>query len=196
MTPKKSSAMTPTKAQAKSQRESTVQGNFQHLIYSPRGDIEGALLQADDAPLQLVFEHHDAEAVAQFEALTAGQQVSVCAHLQDSQGRSPKGEPAHPVYTHVRLLKVDGLRPAKIKAAVGPAYQGRVVRLNFARHGEANGVVLDSGDFIHTKPDGMARLRLKVGDSVQADGDAQRLADDSGWAVEARHVNGKPVKPH
>jgi len=66
--------------------------------------------------------------------------------------------------------------------------------VNFARHGEANGVVLDSGDFIHTKPEGMKRLRLKIGDAVEADGDAQRLADDTGWAVDATSVNGRVVK--
>ena len=69
------------------------------------------------------------------------------------------------------------------------------MRVNYARHGAANGVILDTGDFIHTRPEGMAKLKLKVGDPVAADGDAQRLADDSGWAVEASMVNGKPVKP-
>ena len=46
-------------------------------------------------------------------------------------------------------------------------------RRNFVRHGEANGVVLDTSDFIHTKPEGMAKPKLRIGDSMQADGDAQ-----------------------
>lgn len=171
----------------------TIRGHVQHLIYSPRGEIEGALMEVDAAPLQLVFSHEDVESGAQFAAIASGQLVSVTAH---PQGPSPKGAGDHPVYAHIALLTVDGHRPAKPDASAGAAYQGRVIRLNHARHGEANGVVLDTGDFIHLKPDGMARLGLKVGDAVQADGDAHRLADDSGWAVEASHVNGKPVKRH
>jgi hypothetical protein len=112
------------------------------------------------------------------------------------QGPSPKGRAEHPVYEFGELLSIDGSKPVKPKTRPGPAYQGKVVRFNFAKHGAANGVVLDSGDFIHTKPEGMAKLRLKIGDLVEADGDAQRLVDDAGWAVEATVVNGKVVKAH
>ena len=45
----------------------------------------------------------------------------------------------------------------------------------------------------------VAALKLAVGDEVHAEGDAQRLVDDRGWAVEAVEVNGRPVKarkPH
>jgi len=42
-------------------RQSSVQGQFQHLIYSPRGEIEGVLLQVEGRPLQIVFQRHDAE---------------------------------------------------------------------------------------------------------------------------------------
>ena len=55
--------------------------------------------------------------------------------------------------------------------------------------------MLDTGDFIHTKPDGMARLGLNVGDKVEADGDAQMLSTGKGWAVEATTVNGKALGP-
>lgn len=40
----------------------------------------------------------------------------------------------------------------------------------------------------------MSRLKLKVGDVITADGDAHLLATGKGWAVEATHVNGKPVR--
>lgn len=175
----------------RSKSPAAVTGTFRHMIYSPRGDHEGVLLDSDGEPLQLVFDRHDALGGAVFEQVAPGQLVSVDAV---PQGPSPKGEGEHPVYAFGRLLSIDGQKPAKPKAAPrGAAYQGRVVRLNHARHGAANGVVLDTGDFIHTKPDGMLRLKLKVGDVVRADGDAQRLADDSGWAVEATQVNGKTL---
>jgi len=166
---------------------------FRHVIYSPRGEIEGVLLEARGEPLQVVFERHDAESASAFEGIRHGQTVVVEVL---PPGPSPKGEGEHPVHAYGRLVSIDGSKPAKPKADGGAAYQGRVVRLNHARHGAANGVVLDSGDFIHLKPEGMARLKLKVGDLVQADGDAQQLADASGWAVEATIVNGKRLAHH
>jgi len=173
---------------------SSIEARFQHLIYSPRGEIEGVLLHADGAPLQLVFERHDDASPAAFGGLREGQTVVVEA---SPQAPSPKGEAVHAVCTHVRLTSVDGARPAKRPPETGAAYQGTVARLNYARHGAANGVVLDTGDFIHTKPDGFAKLKLKIGDRVEADGDAQMLATGSGWAVEAATVNGRALtKPH
>ena len=73
------------------------------------------------------------------------------------------------------------------------SYSGTVVRLNFARHGEVNGVVLDSGHFIHTRPDGMAKLQLAVGDRVEAQGDALPLVNGTGMVVEAITVNGQAI---
>jgi hypothetical protein len=169
----------------------SLEGVFQHLIYSPRGDVEGALVECAGEPTQLAVAKGDERLAQHLQALVAGQTLVVKAR---PQGPSPKGASAHPVFEAGELLKVDGARPGKPKPTAAAGYAGQVVRLNYARHGEANGVVLDSGDFIHLKPDGMARLKLKVGDAVDAEGDAQRLVDDSGWAVEATRVNGKPVK--
>ena len=169
-----------------------VQGSFQSLIYGPRGSIEGVLLSQDGEPAQIVFDKHDDVSPFAFADLRAGQTVTVEA---TPQGPSPKGEAAHAVFGYGRLIAVDGKKPGKQKTASGPAYQGTVQRLNYARHGEANGVVLDTGDFIHTKPEGMAKLKLRIGDKVQADGDAQWLATGNGWAVEATKVNGKSLHP-
>ncbi len=175
-------------------RSETFQALFRHVVYSPHGEHEGVLLERGGEPLQLVFEHGDEAAPRAFAGVRPGQTVDVEAV---PAGPSPKGRGEHPVYAFARLVGVDGAPPPQPAAPPGgPAYRGKVVRLNFARHGAANGVVLDSGDFIHTRPDGMAKLKLRVGDPVEADGDAQRLADDSGWAVEATTVNGKPLKHH
>jgi hypothetical protein len=103
--------------------------------------------------------------------------------------------PAHAVYEFRRLLSIDGRKPAKPKATPATAYQGKVVRFNFSRHGRPNGVVLDSGDFIHTKPDGFLKVKLKPGATVRADGDAHLLATGRGWAVEASATNGKRITP-
>lgn len=177
----------------KNKLQAALEGNFLHAIYAPHGEIEGVLIDARGEPVQIVFEHHDDASAAAFEGVSAGQAVVI---ESAPLGPSPKGDAEHCVHSFVRLVSVDGAAPARRRAAQdGPAYRGRVVRFNHARHGVSNGVVLDSGDFIHTKPEGLAKLKLKVGDTVEADGDAQRLVDDSGWAVDATVVNGRAVKP-
>ena len=45
-----------------------------------------------------------------------------------------------------------------------------------------------------SKPDGFAKLKLKVGEKVAADGDAHFLSTGGGWAVEASSVNGKSLE--
>ena len=170
--------------------QALIEGRFLHLIYSPQGGIEGVLLDTDAGPAQIVFDHHDEEMHQQFESILAGQVLAVEGAPQKP---SPKGEGEHPVHGFVRLKSVDGVKAGKPKRSRGAAYSGVVERFNYARHGAANGVVLDSGDFIHTKPDGMARLKLRIGDHVEADGDAYLLATGRGWAVEATRVNGKAL---
>ena len=139
----------------------SLEGSFQYLIYAPKGEIEGVLVHCDDKPLQLVIDKHDVEAAEAFDGVTVGQMVKVRAAESEP---SPKGAASHPVYEFSALESIDGKKPIKRKPTPGPAYQGKVARLNFARHGEANGVVLDTGDFIHTRPEGMKRLRLKAGE--------------------------------
>jgi len=51
-----------------------------------------------------------------------------------------------------------------------------------------------TGDFIHVKPEGFARLGQDVGDTVLADGDAHFLSTGGGWAVEATKVNRRAVR--
>ena len=170
-----------------------VEGVFQNVIYSPKGEIEGVLLHVEGAPLHVAIDKHLVDAAAAFDGLTHGLSVKLEA---TPRALSSKGEPEHPVYNFGRVLKIDGSAPAKQKIKTGPAYQGTVVRFNYALHGEANGVVLDSGDFIHTRPDGFKKLGLQIGSKVQADGNAHRTVDNSGWAVEATTVNGKAIKPH
>lgn len=167
----------------------SVEGRFQHLIYSPKGAIEGVLIETDGVPTQFVTDPHDLSVAEQFTTLRVGQALVI---EGSDQGPSPKGEPAHWVYVFKRLASIDG-KPPKISAASEEA-SGTVIRYNYAKHGAANGVVLDNGDFIHTKPDGLARLGLKIGDQVKAEGAARPLVTGNGRVIEARRVNGKSVE--
>jgi hypothetical protein len=169
----------------------TLRAEYRYPIYSPKGSIEGALLHAGHDTLQIVFEPHGGPGADAFAGLQPGASVAVEVRLAPL---SDKGGAQHRVYRFERMVSVDGKKSAAAtERKSGPPYAGTVVRLNFARHGEANGVVLDSGDFIHTQPDGMARLRLEVGDRVEADGEARPLIGGVGRVVEATVVNGKPV---
>jgi len=168
----------------------SVEGRFQHLVYSPKGGVEGLLIDTAGIATQFVVDPHDAASVGQLLDLKAGQALVV-------EGRktppSPKGEGAHVVYRFERLAAVEGKAPAAPKDA---EVRGKVVRFNFAKHGAPNGVVLDSGDFVHTRPDGLAGLGLRIGDAVHAEGAAQPLATGGGRVIEARRINGQPLAAH
>lgn len=166
-----------------------VEGQFQHLVFSPEGGIEGVLIDTDGVPTQFVTDPHDLAVVELFRKLRAGQTLVI---EGSEAGPSPKGEAAHSVYDFDRLVSVDGKTP-KSPRPHGEVV-GTVVRLNYAKHGAANGVVLDNGDFVHTKPDGFERLGLKIGDKVKAEGEACPLVTGTGRVIEAHTVNGKPVE--
>ncbi len=168
----------------------SVEGRFQHLIYSPKGAIEGVLIDTDGVPTQFVTDPHDVSIADQFTGLRAGQALVI---EGTDPGPSPKGEALHSVYVFERLASVDGKAPKEPQAHGEVA--GTVVRFNYAKHGAANGVVLDSGDFVHTKPDGFDTLDLKIGDKVKAEGAARPLATGTGRVIEAHSVNGKPLAP-
>lgn len=167
----------------------SVEGRFQHLIYSPKGHIEGVLIDTDGVLTQFVFDRHDEDAAAAFAGLKSGQALVI---EGIEEGPSPKGDAEHTVYRFERLASVDGKVPRQVDTA--GSIDGKVVRFNYARHGQANGVVLDTGDFVHTKPAGLARLALKVGDKVRAEGRSQPLATGQGRVVEAVRVNGQALQ--
>ena len=171
----------------------TLEGPFQHALYSPRGDIEGVMIDVDGVPAQFVFGKHDDRAVRAVEALRAGQRLIVDGTVA---APPPHGEAAHEVYAFERLASIDG-KPFSPDDAPREV-KGRVARIHHARHGEPNGVVLDTGDFIHTRPDGYVHLALKPGDAVTASGPARPLRGNAeAHVIEAHTVNGQavPAKP-
>ena len=172
-------------------QEQVVTGKFQYLIFSPKGSVEGVLLRGARELSQIVFDRHDEATAEDFGQLRTDQKVSVRARLQ---GPSAKGASEHAVFSYVRLVSVDGRKPGKRSAAAAPSATGRVTRLNYARHGAPNGVVLNTGDFVHTRPEGFAGLKLKVGDKVRAEGESRPMKVGAGRVVEAVRVNGRRVK--
>jgi hypothetical protein len=168
-----------------------ISATFQHPIYSPKGGVEGLLVEVDGEPVQVVIEKDDEAAAALVGVLRAGQSLSLDA--APAEPSKKKGEPAHAVWALRKVLRVDGKAPKAAKPHAA-GYSGKIVRLNYARHGAPNGYVLDTGDFVHVKPEGFEKLGLDVGDQVDADGDAYFLSTGGGWAIEADTVNGRAVK--
>lgn len=174
----------------KSVEQETLSGTFQHLIWAPHGTVEGIMTRSADGQAQWVVGHKA--------AALAWHDFPVNAALEaegEFLGWSSTKDDAHRVYSLTQLKSVNGKKPPAGKAIKRtPSFSGTVARINYARHGEPNGVILDSGDFIHMKPDGFKKLKLQVGDLVEADGDSHALEASHGYVVEATRVNGKSIR--
>lgn len=160
---------------------------FLHALYSPKGGVEGMLVDLDGERVQFAFRHepHLEEIVG---LATAGDLLDV---EIEPMPPGDKGAAEHLVY---RLAHVVAPRDRHDAAApTSASTSGAVARLNYALHGEANGVVLDNGDFVHLRPDGMRQAKLAVGARVTAQGPARRLRFGEGRVIEAEVVNGQAV---
>jgi hypothetical protein len=83
----------------------SVEGNFRHPVYSPRGGIEGVVIDADGIPAQFAFEPGN-EATSAFAGMKQGERLI----LEGTEaGAPPKGEAAHAVYQFVRIAGIGGV---------------------------------------------------------------------------------------
>ncbi len=72
-------------------------------------------------------------------------------------------------------------------------FSGRIERLNYALHGEVNGGILESGDFLHLKPEGARAVGLVVGMAVEARGTTKPMPGGC-FVIEAEEVNGTVIR--
>ncbi|WP_226858430.1 hypothetical protein [Diaphorobacter aerolatus] len=158
-----------------------LQGTLAQPIYSPRGTVEGLMLDVDGIAVQFVIGKHEAHLAHLALHLKQGQKLTLIGALRKP---SPKGEAEHEVYDLIEIVgRGDDSQSAEYTASE-KEIGGKIVRFNYARHGEPNGVVLDTGDFIHTRPDGLRKLAWKLGDQVHAKGRVQPLASGMGVVLE------------
>ncbi len=162
----------------------TLSGTLQQLLFSPKGVIEGLLLTVRGKPVQISMAPGTVDVSAS--ALIAGQRIVVKA----SADHSPKTKSAgHPVFKLEAVVKIAGKAMRVHAAGVGPVVlKGVVAALHYARHGQPNGVVLESGEFIHLRPHGMEQLGLQVGAEVVAHGEL-RMTVLGTKLLEARELN-------
>jgi hypothetical protein len=182
--------------------EKTVSGTVKELNFAPKGEIDGLILDVEGESVQVNVPPDQAASIAGL----VGQEVALKVGPEPKVADHPKG--AHPVH---KLIAFQGHHAHVAGGEPGPKkpkpkddhghghgepaeVRGTVKRLNYAKHGEANGVVLDDGDFLHLKPDGMKKAGLKVGQQVSAKGHA-KPSRSGGRAIEVEVVNGLAVGP-
>jgi hypothetical protein len=102
--------------------------------------------------------------------LRVGQVLTV--HAKPLDDKRPSD---HPVYEWIR--------------DENKAHTGIVKQINYARHGEPNGAILETGEFVHMKPDGARAVDLKVGQKLTVEGEV-RTSPAGHTVIEATLVNG------
>jgi len=156
------------------------------LNFSPKGGVEGLQVEADGKFAQVVFPHETGTDVAR--SITIGKTIDL---IVETEALSKNAESFHTVY---RFISIEPSEKSHAEAVSSSGViAGIVARLNYARHGESNGVVLDSGDFIHLKPEGMRQIELSIGDRIEADGKV-RAMELGGRVIEATTINGVLLK--
>ncbi len=170
----------------------TLRGTIRTLNFAPKGEIDGLLIEVDGQITQVNLPRDQAERVKGL----IGQEVELGVGPEPKVAEHPQGD--HPVYRLVAFAGEHNLvpttghqehQPPDARHGGPTEVAGMVQRLNYAKHGEANGVVLDTGDFVHLKPDGMKRVGLQVGQQVTASGKGGP-SEAGGQAIEAKVVNG------
>jgi hypothetical protein len=162
-------------------KSETLSGQLQQLLFSPKGGIEGLLIAVRSKQIQVAMEPTMTDASPLTQAI--GKPIEV----QASADRSPKTkEGAHPIYKLNSITKIAG-KGFNSNGAAHPI-SGVVAAIHYAKHGEPNGVILESGEFIHTRPRGMKKLKLEVGSKVVAHGEA-RMTVLGTSLIEAHEVN-------
>jgi hypothetical protein len=159
----------------------TLSGELQQLLFSPKGGIEGLLMKGGSTSIQVSMDPATVDASALADAL--GKPIVA----QGSPDHSPKTKDGvHPVYKLEAITKIGGkaLKPN----GAGHPVSGVVASVHYAKHGEPNGVILESGEFIHTRPPGMKKLKLEVGSKVVALGEMRMTAIGTPL-IEAHEVN-------
>jgi hypothetical protein len=161
----------------------TLSGRLRQILFSPKGGLEGLVLEVRDKSLQVSMDPGSVDPVALERA------VGKAIEVQAQQDHSPKTRHgAHPVY-QLRVINKLGGKPYAPRDREATAIRGVVAPIHYAKHGEPNGVILEDGEFVHTRPDGMRKLNLEIGAKVVVRGDT-RMTVLGTSLIEASEVNG------
>jgi hypothetical protein len=123
-----------------------LRGTILGFNISPRGRIEGALVETATGTVQINFPKQEAESLARTMRLGS---------TFDFKVESESSEGTHLVYS----LSQESV-----------AVKGTITRINYEQGGKANGFHLDNGTFVHVKPKEARKHDLRIGDVVTASG--------------------------
>jgi hypothetical protein len=151
---------------------------------SPKGTYEGFLLKSGKNVVQINLPKERLHSFADGWPSTG--KISVEVEAEDSWGA-----PAHKVFRLVRVID-NGSRKAEDGPHIRNHFSGRIDRLNYALHGEVNGGILESGDFLHLKPEGARAINLAVGMAVEARGKTRPMPGGR-FVIDADEVNGTVI---
>jgi hypothetical protein len=183
---------TPTQQQDSQQQDSqrapasqSISGEVQGYNLDPRGNVSSIVLKDGDHFDQLNLPPDAGAAVSA--AAPVGQTVQATGFAEVNAGDRV-------IY---RLLSLTGANGQKITLPSRESRQtlhveGSVKQLNYGRRGEVDGVILDTGDFVHLDPRSAATLNLAVGQKVVADGTGQPMLSGHN-VIEASNVNGTAI---
>ena len=161
-----------------------IHGTCQQLLFSPKGGIEGALVKMKGKVLQVSVPPDKGPALSQVTG--PGRQLRVLA-VPDHSPKTAEG--VHPVFKFASFADAAGQAIDGPDAEPGTTtIKGIVSAWHYARHGEPNGVILETGEFIHLRPHGMVATGLDIGSKVTASGDL-RLTVLGTRMLEAHRVN-------
>ena len=157
----------------------TLEGKLLQFNHSPKGDYDGLLMETQKGIVQFNFAPDQASNLISW--IPPDAQLSIKGLPWDDD--RPKD---HPVF-ELAEIKVDG-KPLRLDSIT--TVKGVVSRLNYAKHGEVNGAVLDTGTFVHLKPHGAAMISLQLGQTIDVEGEAKTNQLGACMVVEAHTVNG------
>lgn len=155
--------------------------------YTGHGAIESLMIRTEAGVVQVNIPPESADVLKNF---PLNENVKFEARPEGK----PRGD--HAVYKLLSVTNSSGavLRDNKEDGDKKVAHvEGTVQALNYSRSGEVNGVILDTGDFIHLTPEGAQQINPKVGDKFAADGKTTPSVTGH-QAIEAQTVNGQAVQ--
>ena len=162
-------------------------GTVQAFNISPKGSYEGLLMESGGNIIQVNFSPEYAMSIEQTAPI--GQAVELEVEPADTKEKS-----VHPVYRLLSIHSKNGRNTSsQANANNNGHFSGEVARLNYALHGEVNGGILDTGDFLHLKPHGAAAVELAVGMKVQGTGHSKPMTGGH-RVIDADEINGIAIE--
>lgn len=179
--PPTSRPVRPDKPQAQ-----TISGEVQGYNLDPRGNYNGVILKEGDHTVQFNFRPDAASTVTA--AAPVGKKVQLC-------GEPESRTSDRTTYRLVNIIGDDGKKTAVSGPDAGQTMhaEGTVKQLNYTPRGEVDGVILDTGDFVHVDPRSAATLNLSVGQKITAEGRGHAMTGGHN-VIEADQVNGQTIE--